>query len=146
MLLDETFRVQTTAPRHWKWQAAILLAVSGTVFPCLLFQSRGLACPGLRRRKMLTRSDAVQTYHAKFAVSRGTGEMWVQLKPDGTPLRGRVDTSRRKTATSWSSSRRGKRRCGSGRRTGTTSSLKGLPGPYPLDAGRLRSGRGAEAS
>ena len=88
--MDETFRVQTTASRRWKWQAAILLTVSGMAFSMLTLQSRGLAAQAYAAADA-TRSDAVQTYHAKFAVSRGTGEMWVQLKPDGTPIRGRVD-------------------------------------------------------
>ena len=33
----------------------------------------------------------VTSYHAKLTPPRGMGEVWVQLNPDGTPLRARID-------------------------------------------------------
>ena len=84
-LLDDSFRVQTTASRRWKYPAAGLLILLGTAFSVVTLQPRRSAAEPRH-------SVAVITYHAKYTPADGhMGEVWIQLNPDDTPLRGRID-------------------------------------------------------
>ncbi len=66
---------------------ATALAASVVLYVSLFSSSR----PAYALEQTVQANSRVTSYHAKLTPPVGMSEVWVQLRPDGTPLRARID-------------------------------------------------------
>jgi hypothetical protein len=85
-------KVKTMILTHKRLTAttATLTALAGALLLYVALFSSSTVAYALEQT--IQANQQVTSYHAKFTASRGgLGEVWVQLNPDGTPLRARMD-------------------------------------------------------